>query len=205
MNAEAPAGERRTRAASIERKTKETQISIELDLDGAGDYEISTGIGFFDHMLESFAKHAAFDLRISAKGDLHVDTHHTVEDVGIALGQAVREALGSAEGIRRYGGISLPMSEAKVDVSLDVSNRPYLVYRVELANDRIGGFDATLTEDFLYAFSQNAGIDLHVELRYGKNPHHVVEAIFKGVARALREAVENDPRMTGLPTVKGAL
>ncbi len=201
---QAPPGAR-TRAASVERKTQETQVSIELDLDGAGDYEISTGIGFFDHMLESFAKHAAFDLRITAKGDLQVDTHHTVEDVGITLGQAVREALGSAAGIRRYGGISLPMSEAKVDVTLDVSNRPYLVYRVALVNDRIGDFDATLTEDFLYAFSQNAGIDLHVELRYGKNPHHVVEAVFKGVARALRIAVETDPRMTGLPTVKGAL
>jgi imidazoleglycerol-phosphate dehydratase len=195
----------RGRTATVERKTKETQISIELNLDGAGDYDISTGIGFLDHMLESFAKHAAFDLRVTAKGDLHIDTHHTVEDVGITLGQAVREALGTAAGIRRYGGISMPMSEAKVDVTLDVSNRPYLVYRVELANDRIGDFDATLAEDFMYAFSQNAGIDLHIELRYGKSPHHVVEGVFKGVARALRVAVEADPRMTGLPTVKGAL
>ena len=205
MSAKASPPERRSRTASVERKTKETQVSIELDLDGAGDYEISTGIGFFDHMLESFAKHAAFDLRISSKGDLQVDTHHSVEDVGITLGQAVREALGSSAGIRRYGAISLPMSEAKVDVTLDISNRPYLVYRVELANDRIGDFDATLAEDFLYAFSQSAGIDLHVELRYGKNPHHIVEAVFKGVARALRIAVESDPRMPGLPTVKGAL
>ncbi|MFP8881566.1 MAG: imidazoleglycerol-phosphate dehydratase HisB [Myxococcota bacterium] len=205
MSGKASPPEARHRTASVERKTKETQVSIELDLDGAGEYEISTGIGFFDHMLESFAKHAAFDLRISSKGDLQVDTHHSVEDVGITLGQAVREALGSSAGIRRYGAISLPMSEAKVDVALDISNRPYLVYRVELANDRIGEFDATLTEDFLYAFSQSAGIDLHVELRYGKNPHHVVEAVFKGVARALRLAVESDPRMPGLPTVKGAL
>jgi len=194
-----------SRSASVERKTKETEINVELELDGTGEYDITTGIAFFDHMLESFARHGAFDLRIAAKGDLAVDTHHTVEDVGITLGQALREALGSAAGIRRYGGIALPMAESKVEVALDISNRPYLVYRVELANDRIGNFDASLTEDFLYAFSQNAGIDLHVELCYGKNPHHVVEAIFKGLARALRAAVERDPRMKGLPTVKGAL
>jgi imidazoleglycerol-phosphate dehydratase len=193
------------RTASVERKTKETEVNVELDLDGTGEYDITTGIAFFDHMLESFARHGAFDLRIAAKGDLAVDTHHTIEDVGITLGQAVREALGTAAGIRRYGGIALPMAESKVDVALDISNRPYLVYRVTLTNDRIGNFDASLTEDFLYAFSQNAGIDLHVELCYGKNPHHVVEAVFKGLARALRSAVERDPRMKGLPTVKGAL
>ncbi len=193
------------RSASVERKTKETEINVELDLDGTGEYDISTGVAFFDHMLESFARHSAIDLRIAAKGDLAVDTHHTIEDVGITLGQAVREALGSAAGIRRYGGVALPMAEAKVNVALDISNRPYLVYRVALTNDRIGNFDASLTEDFLYAFSQNAGIDLHVELCYGKNPHHVVEAVFKGLARALRLAVEPDPRMKGLPTVKGAL
>lgn len=193
------------RRAAIERKTRETDIRISLDLDGEGSYTVATGIAFFDHMLESFAKHGLFDLEITATGDLAVDTHHTVEDVGIVLGQAVREALGSAEGIRRYGTCVLPMAESKIEVSVDVSNRPYLVYRVELDNDRIGSFDATLTEDFLYAFSQNAGLDLHVDLRYGKNPHHIVEAVFKGVARALRVAVERDPRVTGLPTVKGAL
>ncbi|MCH8889496.1 MAG: imidazoleglycerol-phosphate dehydratase HisB [Myxococcales bacterium] len=193
------------RSASVERKTKETEINVQLVIDGAGDYEISTGIAFFDHMLESFTRHGAFDLRLAAKGDLEVDTHHTIEDVGITLGQAFREALGSAAGIRRYGSIALPMAESKVEVALDISNRPYLVYRVDLANDRIGSFDVSLTEDFLYAFSQNAGIDLHVELVYGKNPHHVVEAIFKGLARALRTAVEFDARMKGLPTVKGAL
>jgi imidazoleglycerol-phosphate dehydratase len=193
------------RSASVERKTKETEINVELVIDGTGEYEISTGIAFFDHMLESFTRHGAFDLRLAAKGDLEVDTHHTIEDVGIVLGQAFREALGSAAGIRRYGSIALPMAESKLEVALDISNRPYLVYRVDLANDRIGSFDASLTEDFLYAFSQNAGIDLHVELVYGKNPHHVVEAIFKGLARALRAAVEFDPRMKGLPTVKGAL
>ena len=193
------------RSASVERRTKETEINVQLVINGSGEYEISTGIAFFDHMLESFTRHGAFDLRLAAKGDLEVDTHHTIEDVGITLGQAFREALGSAAGIRRYGSIALPMAESKVEVALDISNRPYLVYRVDLANDRIGSFDVSLTEDFLYAFSQNAGIDLHVELVYGKNPHHVVEAIFKGLARALRTAVEFDPRMKGLPTVKGAL
>jgi imidazoleglycerol-phosphate dehydratase len=193
------------RVGSVERKTRETDVRVEIDLDGTGEYQIATGIPFLDHMLESFAKHGAFDLRISAKGDLAVDTHHTVEDVAITLGQALREALGSTAGIRRYGAALLPMAEAKVEVAVDVSNRPYLVYRVELANDRIGSFDASLVEDFLYAFSQNAGLDLHVELRYGKSPHHVVEAIFKGTARALRQALERDPRQPGLPTVKGAL
>ncbi len=193
------------RSATVERKTRETDVRVEIDLDGSGEYEISTGVPFFDHMLESFAKHGLFDLRITAKGDLAVDTHHTVEDVGITLGQALREALGKAAGIRRFGTAVLPMSEAKVEVSVDVSNRAYLVYRVELANDRIGSFDASLIQDFLYACAQNARLDLHVELRYGKNPHHVVEAVFKGTARALRDACERDPRVKGLPTVKGAL
>jgi len=193
------------RTATIQRKTKETEIRVQLGLDGTGQYQIATGIPFFDHMLESFARHALFDLILEAKGDVDVDLHHTVEDVGIALGQATREALGSAEGIRRFGACVLPMAESKVEVAVDVSNRPYLVYRVELANDRIGDFDASLTEDFLYAYSQNAGLDLHVDKRYGRSPHHVVEAIFKGVARALREAVAIDPRESGLPTVKGAL
>ncbi|MCH2186389.1 imidazoleglycerol-phosphate dehydratase HisB [Myxococcota bacterium] len=193
------------RVARIERKTKETQIQIDLGLDGRGHYQVATGIAFFDHMLESFARHALFDLEIQAQGDVEVDLHHTVEDVGIALGQALRDALGSAEGIRRFGACVLPMAESKVEVAVDVSNRPYLVYRVELANDRVGDFDATLTEDFMYAFSQNAGLDLHIDKKYGRSPHHVVEAIFKGVARALREAVSIDPRESGLPTVKGAL
>jgi imidazoleglycerol-phosphate dehydratase len=193
------------RIATVERKTKETEISVEIDLDGTGEYDISTGIAFFDHMLESFARHGLFDLRLRAKGDLEVDTHHTIEDVGIVLGQVVKDALGSTAGVRRYGSFVLPMAEAKVEVAIDVSNRPYLVYRVDCANDRIGSFDVSLTEDFLYAFSQNAGLDLHVELRYGKSPHHIVEAIFKGLARALRVAVERDARVVGLPTVKGAL
>ncbi len=193
------------RTASVVRKTKETDIQIELALDGSGQYDVSTGIPFFDHMLESFAKHGLFDLKVAAKGDLEVDFHHTVEDVGIALGDAIRQALGSAEGIRRFGSAVLPMAEAKVEVAVDVSNRPYLVYRVELSSDRIGGFDPALTEDFLEALSQNAGLDLHVDMRYGRRPHHVIEAVFKGTARALRAALEVDPRQTGLPTVKGAL
>jgi len=193
------------RIATLERKTKETEINVELCLDGTGEYEIETGVPFFDHMLESFARHGLFDLRLRAKGDLEVDTHHTIEDVGIVLGQAFKEALATTAGVRRYGFFVLPMAEAKVEVALDVSNRPYFVYRVEIANDRIGNFDVSLTEDFLYAFSQNAGLDLHVELRYGKSPHHIVEAVFKGLARALRIAVERDARVVGLPTVKGAL
>ncbi len=193
------------RRAVVERKTRETEIRVAIGLDGSGGYQVDTGIPFFDHMLESFAKHGLFDLELAARGDLEVDTHHTVEDVGIALGQAFREALGSSEGIRRFGSFVLPMAESKVEVAVDVSNRPYLVYRVELANDRVGSFDVSLVEDFLYAFSQNAGLDLHVELRYGRSPHHVVEAVFKGVARALRIAVEKDPRVEGVPSVKGAL
>jgi len=193
------------RSASLERKTKETQISLELTIDGKGEYDVETGIPFFDHMLESFAKHGLFDLRLRAKGDLAVDLHHTVEDVGIVLGQALREALGSAAGIRRYGSQVLPMAEAKVEVSVDVSNRPYLVYQVPLENCRIGSFDASLCEDFLYALAQSAGLDLHVELRYGKSPHHVVEAVFKGTARALRTALERDPRSDAVPSVKGTL
>ena len=193
------------RRATIDRKTRETEIRCSLDLDGSGQYDVETGIPFFDHMLESFTKHGAFDLTLRAQGDLDVDLHHTVEDVGIVLGQALRQALGDARSIRRYGQRLLPMAETKVDVSVDVSNRAYLVYRVELRNDRVGSFDATLVEDFCYAFAQNAGLDLHVELRYGQSPHHVVEAIFKGLARALREAVERDPRESDVPSVKGAL
>ena len=194
-----------SRIATIARKTKETDIRIRIDLDGTGQYDISTGIPFFDHMLESFGRHALFDLEVQAKGDIEVDLHHTVEDVGISLGQAFREALGSATGIKRFGSCLLPMAEAKVEVAVDVSNRPYLVYRLEMDNPMIASFDGTLTEDFMYAFSQSAGLDLHIEKRYGKSPHHIIEAAFKGVARALREAVAIDPRETGLPTVKGAL
>ena len=193
------------RSATLERKTRETNIRLDFTIDGKGEYDVETGVPFFDHMLESFAKHGLFDLRLSAKGDLAVDLHHTVEDVGIALGQAIRKALGDARGIRRYGSQVLPMAESKAEVAVDVSNRAFLIYRVNLANDRVGSFDVSLVEDFLYALAQNAGLDLHVVLHYGQSPHHAVEAIFKGLARALREALEIDPRQTGLPTVKGAL
>lgn len=195
----------RSRAASLKRKTKETEIRVQIDLDGSGQYEVETGIAFLDHMLESFARHSLFDLVIEAKGDLEVDYHHTVEDVGISLGQAFREALGNASGIQRFGYFVLPMAESKVEVAADISNRAYLAYDVELVNHQIGRFDALLVEDFFYAFCHNAGIDLHIEKRYGRNPHHVTEAVFKGVARALRGAVCIDPRETGLPTVKGTL
>jgi imidazoleglycerol-phosphate dehydratase len=193
------------RSASLERRTRETEVRIDFTIDGAGEYDVETGVPFFDHMLESFAKHGLFDLQLSAKGDLAVDLHHTVEDVGIVLGQAIRKALGDARGIRRYGSQLLPMAESKAEVAVDVSNRAFLVYRVSLTNDRVGSFDVSLVEDFLYALAQNAGLDLHVTLHYGQSPHHAVEAIFKGLARALRQALELDPRQTGLPTVKGAL
>jgi imidazoleglycerol-phosphate dehydratase len=199
------AEEQAQRRASIERKTQETDVRVELALDGSGEYDVSTGIPFLDHMLESFAKHGLFDLHLRAKGDLAVDTHHTVEDAAIVLGTAFRGALGDSRGIRRFGFFVLPMAESKVEVAVDISNRPYFVYRVDLGNDRIGTFDVSLAEDFLYAFGQNAGLDLHVELRYGRNPHHAIEAIFKALARALAVAVERDPRVRGLPSVKGAL
>jgi imidazoleglycerol-phosphate dehydratase len=200
-----PAAGPASRVGTIARKTKETEIRIRIDLDGSGQYSVATGIPFFDHMLESFARHGLFDLELEAKGDLEVDLHHTVEDVGIALGNAFREALGSAAGIRRFGSCVLPMAESKVETAVDVSNRPYLVYQLPLENDRVGSFDTSLVEDFMYAFSQSAGLDLHIEKRYGKSPHHCVEAAFKGLARALRDAVAIDPRESGLPTVKGAL
>ena len=193
------------RRATLERKTRETEIQLDFTIDGAGEYSVETGVPFFDHMLESFAKHGLFDLRLSAKGDLAVDLHHTIEDVGIALGQAIRQALGDARGIRRYGSQVLPMAESKAEVAVDVSNRAFLLYRVSLANDRVGSFDVSLVEDFLYALAQNAGLDLHVTLHYGQSPHHAVEAIFKGLARALRAAVELDPRISDVPSVKGVL
>lgn len=194
-----------TRKSVIERKTRETEIYLELNLDGAGQYDVETGIGFFNHMLESFAKHALFDLTLRAKGDLQVDDHHAVEDVGICLGQAIRQALGGAEGLRRFGFFVLPMGEAKAESAVDVSNRPFFVYNVEVQNLRAGDFDISLVEEFFGALSQSAGLDLHIELRYGKNPHHVAEAIFKATARALKMALEIDPRVQGVPSVKGTL
>ncbi len=193
------------RHAVVERRTRETEVRVALTLDGSGQYQVETGIAFFDHMLESFAKHGLFDLELRAKGDLQVDLHHTVEDVGITLGQALRQARGDAAGIRRYGAQLLPMAEAKAEVALDISNRAFLVYDVPLENSRVGDFDVSLVGDFCYALAQNAGLDLHIKLHYGQSPHHAVEAVFKGLARALRQALERDPRQTGLPSVKGTL
>ena len=193
------------RTARIERKTAETQIELSLDLDGEGRSEIATGVGFFDHMLTLLAKHAAIDLSLKAEGDLDVDQHHTVEDVGICLGMAVKEALGDKRGIRRYGHFALPMEETLVTAAVDLGGRAYFVFNVEFPAAKIGEFDSELVADFWQAFSANALCNLHVNLHYGRNGHHVAEAVFKAVARALRGAVEADPRITGVPSTKGTL
>jgi imidazoleglycerol-phosphate dehydratase len=193
------------REATISRKTRETEITVELRLDGTGEAQIETGIPFFDHLLDSFTRHGLFDLRVRAKGDLHVDQHHTVEDVGIVMGQALRRAIGDGAGLRRFGSARIPMADARILVDLDLSNRPYLVYRVELARDWVADFDAALVEDFLYAFTTNGGVDLHVERSYGHNVHHVIEGIFKGLGRALDEATTIDPRIRGALSTKGSL
>jgi imidazoleglycerol-phosphate dehydratase len=194
-----------TRTASIQRKTNETEINLELNLDGSGQAEIKTGVGFLDHMLELLAKHGAFDIRVAARGDLHVDQHHTVEDTGICLGQAFRESLGDKAGIRRYGHFTLPMEETLVTVAVDLSGRYALAFNAPLPSPKIGAFDSELLEDFWQAFAANTLCNLHVLLHYGRNSHHIAEAVFKGAARALRMAVEHDPRMTGVPSTKGSL
>jgi imidazoleglycerol-phosphate dehydratase len=194
-----------TRTASIQRKTNETEINLELNLDGSGQAEVKTGVGFLDHMLELLAKHGAFDIRVAARGDLHVDQHHTVEDTGICLGQAFREALGDKAGIRRYGHFTLPMEETLVTVAVDLSGRYALAFNAPLPSPKIGAFDSELLEDFWQAFAANTLCNLHVLLHYGRNSHHIAEAVFKGTARALRMAVEHDPRMTGVPSTKGSL
>ena len=193
------------RTAKIDRKTRETQIKLELNLDGSGAGEWKTGVGFLDHMLELFTRHGAFDLKVEAKGDLQVDQHHTVEDVGICLGQAVKQALGDKKGIRRYGHFTLPMEETLATTAFDLSGRYYLVFNAEFSSPKIGEFDSELVEDFWQAFAANALCNLHVLVHYGRNSHHVSEAIFKSAARALRMAVEADPRMTGVPSTKGTL
>jgi imidazoleglycerol-phosphate dehydratase len=193
------------RTATIQRKTAETDIELELDLDGSGQSTIDTGVGFLDHMLVLFAKHGVFDLRVKAIGDLHIDQHHTVEDVGICLGQAVRQALGDKKGIRRYGHFTLPMDETLVTTALDLSGRAYLVYRVDFPSTTIGQFDTQLVEEFWQAFAGNALCNLHLLLHHGRNSHHISEAIFKSTARALRMAVELDPRSPGVPSTKGSL
>jgi imidazoleglycerol-phosphate dehydratase len=194
--------EREGRAA---RKTKETDIQLRLRLDGSGVCEVSTGMPFFDHLLTAFTRHGLFDLTLHAKGDLEVDQHHTVEDVGIALGQALRQAVGDGSGLVRFGSARIPMADALLQVDLDLSNRAYFVYRVQLPRDWVGRFDAALVEDFLYAFAMNGGIDLHVERVYGHNVHHVVEGLFKALGRALERATRLDPRIQGPLSTKGSL
>ena len=194
------------RKAEISRKTAETDIAVALDLDGSGARKMATGVGFFDHMLDQLARHSLIDMEVSATGDLHIDDHHTVEDVGIALGQCLNRALGSKRGIRRYGSCLLPMDDTLVRAALDLSGRPFLVWNVEFTSPKIGSFDTELVREFFNAFSMNGGITLHVELLDGVNSHHIAEAAFKAVARALREAVEPDPRQAGaIPSTKGTL
>ncbi len=193
------------RTATLERKTAETAVKLVLNLDGKGKGVIDSGIGFFDHMLNLLTAHGLFDLTLVCDGDLEVDGHHSVEDIGIALGQAFKQAIGDKKGIRRYGTFYLPMDEALAFVSLDISGRPYLVYDGGEMAPMIGGYDTELTEEFLRAFAFNAGITLHVKVLYGTNSHHKVEAVFKGLGHALRLALEDDPRVEGIPSTKGSL
>jgi imidazoleglycerol-phosphate dehydratase len=193
------------RHARIQRKTAETEVTVELNLDGGGSAQINTGVGFFDHMLTLLAKHAAIDLTVEAKGDLHVDQHHTVEDTGISFGQALRQALGDKSGIRRYGHFTLPMEETLVTSALDLSGRYFFVFNAAFSSPKIGDFDSELVEDFWQAVAANALCNLHVILHHGRNNHHISEAVFKATARALRMAVEPDPRMPGVPSTKGTL
>jgi imidazoleglycerol-phosphate dehydratase len=194
------------RKATVERTTKETSIRVSLDLDGSGTYAVSTGIGFLDHMLEQLARHSLIDLEVKAKGDLHIDFHHTTEDTGIAIGEAVSKALGERRGIRRFGEAMSPMDEALSRIALDCSNRPYLVWRVQFTKPKLGEMDTELFKEWFQAFAQGAGITLHVENLYGENNHHIVESCFKGLARALRTAVEIDPAKAGaVPSTKGVL
>ena len=193
------------RTAKIDRKTAETKIALELNLDGTGQTQVATGVGFFDHMLTLLGKHAAIDLTVQAQGDLDVDAHHTVEDVGICFGQALRQALGDKAGIRRYGHFTLPMDETLATSAIDLGGRYYLVFQAGFTAHKIGSFDAELVEDFWQAVAANALVNLHVQVHYGRNNHHKSEAIFKATARALRMAVELDPRQTGVPSTKGTL
>ncbi|MBM3490872.1 MAG: imidazoleglycerol-phosphate dehydratase HisB [Alphaproteobacteria bacterium] len=194
------------RKASIARRTKETAIEVSLDLDGQGRYEVSTGIGFLDHMLEQLSRHSLMDLTLKAQGDLHIDFHHTTEDTGLAIGEALARALGERKGIRRYGQALIPMDETLTRVALDLSNRPYLVWKVAFSRPKLGEMDTELFQEWFKAFAQTAGITLHVENLYGENNHHIVESCFKGLARALREAVAPEPREAGaVPSTKGVL
>jgi imidazoleglycerol-phosphate dehydratase len=194
------------RQAKIDRKTKETDIAVELALDGTGTYDVATGIGFLDHMLEQLSRHSLVDLDVKARGDMHIDFHHTTEDTGIAIGQAVAKALGERRGIRRYGAALIPMDETLTRVAIDLSNRPYLVWRVAFSKPKLGDMDTELFREWFHAFAQHAGATLHVDNVYGENNHHIVESCFKGLARALREAIEIDPRAaSAVPSTKGVL
>lgn len=194
------------RQASVERNTQETQISATINLDGSGVYDIETGIGFLDHMLEQLSRHSLIDITLRAKGDLHIDFHHTTEDTGIALGQAFSKALGDRKGIWRYGSALIPMDEALTRVALDASNRPYLIWKVDFSRDKLGEMDTELFKEWFQAFAQNAGLTLHVENLYGTNNHHIVESSYKALARALREAIAIDPRKAdAVPSTKGSL
>ena len=194
------------RKAKIERKTTETEISVSLDLDGTGSFDIKSGIGFLDHMLEQLSRHALIDISLSAKGDTHIDFHHTTEDAGIALGRAVAEALSDRKGIQRYACVTLPMDETLARAAVDVSGRPYLIWKVEFSRPKIGDFDTELVREWFQAFAMNAGVTLHVGVLYGSNDHHIAESCFKGLARALRAAVAIDPRASGeVPSTKGRL
>ena len=194
------------RTAKIERKTNETAIAVEVNLDGTGKFDIDTGIGFLDHMLEQLSKHSLIDITLKAKGDLHIDMHHTTEDCGIAIGQAVAKALGDRRGITRYASAYLPMDETLVRIALDISGRPFLIWKASFSQPKVGDFDTELFREWFQAFAQNAGITLHVEALYGENNHHIAESCFKGLARALRQAVEIDPRQANvIPSTKGSL
>ncbi len=195
-----------SREASVERNTNETRISARVNLDGTGKYDIATGIGFLDHMLEQLSRHSLIDLEVKADGDLHIDFHHTTEDTGIAIGEAISEALGDRRGIRRYGSALAPMDEACTRVALDASNRPYLIWRVEFGAPKLGDMDTELFKEWFQAFAQAAGLTLHVENFYGDNAHHIVESCYKALARALREAIEIDARRAdAVPSTKGVL
>lgn len=195
----------KSRRSEISRKTRETEIYAGLDLDGAGISDVATGIGFLDHMLELFAKHGMFDLKVRAEGDLNVDAHHTVEDIGIVLGQALKEAVGDKSGIRRYGSVFIPMDEALAQSVVDISGRPFIVFDIPFTLENVGNISVELFEEFFRALAFTAGITLHIKVLYGNNNHHVIEAVFKAFARSLREAVAVDPREKGIPSTKGVL
>ena len=195
-----------SRHAKVERKTKETAIAVAVDLDGSGKSEIATGIGFLDHMLDQLSRHSLIDLTVKAKGDLHIDFHHTTEDTGICIGEAVAKALGDRTGIRRWGEATVPMDETLTRVALDASNRPYLIWKVKFSKPKLGEMDTELFKEWFQAFAQNAGVTLHIENLYGENSHHIVESCFKGLARALRQAVTPDERLEGgVASTKGTL